>query len=491
MAKEKIDLGLERVKMYLHDLLVSCVDKELITTTNTDKVEADVEANLILLFNRYIVGSYGEEQPKFIKVDEALLLYYYNGKCFIELGQDVLRVAIRDTMLNLGINPVYALNCHKKIFENVFLGLCANNHTRIVNDTRYVVFNNVVLDLDTDETFEHSMDFNTTTILDFDYDPTVKCEKWITFLEQVLPELDFRYALQEFCGVMFVDRYKYKVEKACYLLGGGQNGKSVFTDVIKNILGKQNYCVFSPDLLFKGSTPSYSMATISGKVANICDDASNSNFSGGEYKSFVSGAEVQARNPYGKPFIVSKIPIMILNVNQMPVTTDDSNGYHRRTLIISFNMTISEKDKDTELTTKLTTEDAKMGVMNWILEGRKRFIKNKGKFTQYEAVKAIQEDAKGESNNVYRWLRSLGYAAGNEHSHTITKFANDLYNDYVKYCMENGEKPRPSAGFGRLLSSEQYGKKRTSLGTQYFMNIKTNFDVEVQKELDAGENAPF
>lgn len=488
---KQIQLGLGNIKDYLIDKIKDKIQPELIRKSQSSKVNKQVEAELISIFYKAVINTDNPEQQLF-KVDEALLIYYFNGKHYAQIEKDVLQSAIRDTMISVGIGQTYAYNSHQKIIAEVYLGLCTNDFCRIYSDPNIVIFRNVVLNLDTEDTFMHDINFSTTTVLDFDYDPLKKCERWEEFVNQVLPNKEFRDALQEFCGAMFVDRYKYKIEKACYLLGTGRNGKSVFTEVIKAILGPGNYTVFSPDSLFRGQNQLYSMATISGKIANICDDASSNDFSGGEYKAFVSGAEVQARNPYGKPFIVSKIPLMMLNVNQMPVTRDESTGYHRRTLIIAFNRTITEEEADPELTSKLTTDEAKTGIFNWIMEGRKRFIANGGKFTQYGAVKEIQRKMKADSNNAFRWLAHEGYEPVSEDKATQSIPAQTLYEDYRRFCLENGENNiRSMSSLGRLMKGEGFVCRKFREGIRYFVNRLPEFERDINFDVDDVDDFPF
>ena len=488
---KNIDLGLLKIKDYLYNRLSERIDKDLIAASRKCSSKSlKIESELINEFYNAIISP--EDEDCLFKVNEALLIFYYDGKYYAQIEYDVVLAAIRDCMIKLGIARIFSFNSHKKIMEEVYLGLTTNNHCRLNEDSRYVIFNNVVLNLENGETYEHSQEYATTIRMDFNYDPNAKSDRWNAFINQVLPNPEFKNALQEFTGAMFVDRYKYKIEKACYLLGSGRNGKSVFCDVIKSVLGSSNYSVFEPDALFKGQTIMYSMAAISGKIANICDDASNNDFSGGTYKSFVSGAETEARNPYGKPFKVKKIPLFMLNVNEMPMTKDDSAGYHRRALIVAFEVTIAEDEVDPVLTSKLTEEKVKSAIFNWIMEGRTRFIENNGKFSQYGATKEIQKRIKAESNNAFRWLTSTGFVPASEEDMSKSISAKDLYNMYVDYCNENGEKKyRTSSSLAKILKNEGFIKKRKAEGVIYFYKKLNDYQIELNLEHESEEDLPF
>lgn len=48
---------------------------------------------------------------------------------------------------------------------------------------------------------------------------------------------------------------------------------------------------------------------------------SKGDISGGDFKTIVSGEPIMARHAYGRPFSADNLPLIIANVNEMPVTT--------------------------------------------------------------------------------------------------------------------------------------------------------------------------
>lgn len=243
-----------------------------------------------------------------------------------------------------------------------------------------IAFKNCVLDVNTGITSKLSPNFDCIYGLPYNYDPTALCPKWDGFLDQVLPDVDSRAILQEYLGCIFINRHTTKLEKILYLYGGGANGKSVVYETICGILGRQNVTNF--DISHLASTTSegmYALAECDGKLLNYCSDAGKKEFSSSRSKTIVSGEPTLARRIYGRPFEAADIPVMICISNELPVTVDSTYGFSMRLIIVSFDITIAEEDQDKQLHIKMEKEYS--GILNWILQGRDRFIKSDYKFT--------------------------------------------------------------------------------------------------------------
>jgi len=138
-----------------------------------------------------------------------------------------------------------------------------------------ICFKNGVLNIDTEEFFNFSPDLHVTNKLEYEYDRTAKCPKWESFLSEVLPDKEDESVLQEYLGVIFMDRSKFKLEKMLFLVGTGSNGKSVVFETITGILGKDNVSNFDLSALTTGSgsgTNAYNIASVDGKLLNYCSD---------------------------------------------------------------------------------------------------------------------------------------------------------------------------------------------------------------------------
>ena len=193
---------------------------------------------------------------------------------------------------------------------------------------------------------------------------------WQRFLRRVLPDKTKRDVLQEFIGLIFLDRSKISVEKALFLLGNGANGKSVIAKVVKGIVGADYVSSYTPQQLVSSE---YAVAGTCGKRLNYCEEVDSRGSIPGNMKAIISGEPIQARNPYGA-YITVHPPVMMFNLNEMPPMPDKSYGFWRRQIIIEFDVTIPEKERDKALAAKLQPEYP--GIFQWALRGLERLRNN-------------------------------------------------------------------------------------------------------------------
>lgn len=437
------------------DYLVKTIGAEMQGKGDGDnKVDKLKEAEMCDAFDSYICGEPGDVGCDFFKVAEGDVRYMFNGKWYEKIDDVKMRFIVKEVMRRLRIGAVYIRNSAKKIADECFESLLSCEWCAFEPDRRYVVFKNCVLDTETGRVMEHSIKYKTDVVLDFDYDAAGRSALWDRLIVQTVPDSGMRDALQQFCGAFLVDRRKFKIEYMCMLVGSGRNGKSVVTDAIAGVFGDSLVSSYSPEQLFGNSSHSlYNLADINGKLANICDDLKNKDFSGGEFKQFISGHKFQARHIYGRPFVVSKIPLMICCMNEIPPTTDDTMGHYRRLLPIMCPNQVAERDVDYELPVKLSTDESKVAIFNWILEGYKKLVENKGRIDVSDSIKTIREDIKADANSARRWIREMGFTPVKPLGKTDTnwKSIKELMADYQQYCKEYSEAPKGPKAVGLIL----------------------------------------
>jgi hypothetical protein len=90
------------------------------------------------------------------------------------------------------------------------------------------------------------------------------------YLAEVLPDLSAQNVLAEFLGYVFIKNSQLKLEKALLLYGGGANGKSVFFEIVKAILGNENLSSYSLSSLTNET--GYYRAEICNKLVNYASE---------------------------------------------------------------------------------------------------------------------------------------------------------------------------------------------------------------------------
>ena len=422
---------------------------------------------------RYMCGEVGNG---FFKADEIGATYVFNGRFFEFISETRMLGVIRAVLRKCGVGMVYYMDAAERVNKYVRQSLMQDVRCQFVPDRRYVAFRNCVLDMETGAVYEHDYKYCTDIILNFDYDKDARSALWDRVLAQTVPDEGMRSAFQQFCGAFLINRAKHKFEYVCFVVGEGQNGKSIICKAIVNVFKNEDEngqrvtnCVttFTPEQLFKGGNQAdYHIAEVQGKIMNYCDDVSDKDFSGGDFKAFVSGGEFTGRSPYSREMTkVTKVPIMLCCANKIPPTTDDSDGYFRRFLIISCPNKVSEKDRDTQLEAKLQADEVRSAIFNWMLEGRKVLMANQCKIVMSQSVLDMKDDMKADSNSARRWIREFGMRPG--YREGDWRSLKEWMTIYQQYCKDYGEAAKTAKGVGKVFDDLGFQKKRTNSGTWY------------------------
>ena len=260
-------------------------------------------------------------------------------------------------------------------------------------------------------------------VLPYEYDSGKDSPLFQKFLDEVLPT-DIQRVVQEFFGTCFMRNLKH--EKVLCNVGAGANGKSVLAGVVRFVLGIENVSSYSINSICdEKSTTRYN---INHKLLNYSTDFSGKIWNNGIFKQLASGEPVEARRLYHDPIILTEYARLAFNSNFMPDSNDTSSGFLRRLLLVEFNKTIPVDKRDPNLVNKLCQEAP--GILNWMIEGLVRFIKNGFKFSDSATLNSSMQAFQDASDNVKAFMDSKSYKPGT----SIKVKVRDLYDDYKNYC---------------------------------------------------------
>ena len=476
---------------HIIDYLVSTAGPSIERTGLSDeRVNKRNEAGMALALSRYICGVEGDEGCDYFKVNDDEQLFAFNGRYYELITKEVLLRIIVTVMDKCDVGIVYRTSSANFIRDYVIDMLRSDERCKLVADRRYICFNNGVYDLKDMRLKDFSLAYKTDIILDFDYCEGLQSALWDKVLAQTVPDADMRETFHQFCGCFLADRKEYKIEYITFVVGEGQNGKSIICKAVINMLGPAVASSYSPEQLFKSAQMEYHLADVNGKIVNYCDEVSNKDFSGGDFKQFVSGGAFTGRHPYSKkPTKVDKIPLMLCCANKIPPTTDDTEGYFRRFLIISAPNHIDERDKDPMLEMKLQAPDVKAAIFNWILAGYRSFIANNGKIDISGTVKDVIDEMKANSNSLRRWIDDMGYVAAEPDGPMAPgwKSLKEWVQLYVRYCQDWNETPKARSAVSAQFHRMGAVSARRSDGMWYYLENKP---VEVKKAESSGADLP-
>ena len=394
-------------------------------------------------------------------------IYLYNGSYWSEINKESFQSFLGSVSLKMGVEK---FKCKIHTFKDeLFKQFMADAYLPTPKANR----KNVLINLE-NGTFEikpskrelrafNRNDFLTHQ-LPFKYEPDAKAPLFQKYLDEVLPDTDKQRIFAEYCGYIFIKPSVLKLEKMLVLYGTGANGKSVFFEIINALLGSQNISNYSLQSLTNEN--GYFRAKIANKLVNYASEI-NGNLETASFKQMASGEPIEARLPYGEPFILNEYAKLIFNCNDLPKDVEHTNAYFRRFLIIGFDVTIPESKQDKQLANKIINNELS-GVFNWILQGLDRVLKQK-KFSKCEAVENARDDYEKKSDSVKMFVEDFEYKTSTDYT-TIR----ELYTKYKEFCIEDGFRPVNKSNFMKRLRHFKIIVERKSIGNIAYVTTDKN-----------------
>lgn len=134
---------------------------------------------------------------------------------------------------------------------------------------RFIACTNCLLDVETRTQHPHTDDFFNTAAVEYSYDPSAKCPQWEGFLDWFAAgDAGVVNLLRQWMCHCLLPHLQY--QKLLCLLGDGNNRKSVFCSVLREMLGARN-CSAVPLERFDGR---FGLTPMLGKTVNFVGDVS-------------------------------------------------------------------------------------------------------------------------------------------------------------------------------------------------------------------------
>lgn len=288
----------------------------------------------------------------------------------------------------------------------------------------------------------HDKNDHLSHMLPFAYDPAAKCPGFRKFLDRVLPDAQSQKVLAEFLGWVFLPNLK--LEKMLVLLGSGQNGKSVVFDVVHALLGKENVSSLSiSELSMKENR-----FPLGDSLLNYGSELSHK-LDSPNFKRLVSGEPLEARRLYEDPFTLTNYARLAFNANELPTGIEVNSATFRRFLILPFEVTIPDAEKDPDLAKKLC--DAELpGIFNWVLDGMRRVHANRG-FSPCPAAAIAIKRYQDETDPVAVFVNER---VDETKDKTTPKI--EVYEEFRKHCRNVGMRPVTMIAFGKRLRDRHH-----------------------------------
>lgn len=316
---------------------------------------------------------------------------------------------------------------------------------------RLVAFSNCVLDVVTMQTTSPTPDHLITNVIPHRWNPEAECEAVDrTLMNIACGDADVFETLVEAIGLCMYRGCEFA--KAPILIGKGSNGKSTYINMIRRVLGRENYS--SMDMANIGER--FQTVPLTGKLANLGDDIANEFISGGKgavIKKIITGDEVSAEYKGGETFSFRPYCTLLFSVNEMPRLGDSSYGMMRRLMPIRFNADFESGSEgyDPNIEEKLTTEAACERAIVLGIMGLQNCIASGGVHESANSI-AEQEAIRRENNSV------LAYFDEADEGDLEGAISSAVYGRYSTWCKEGNLKPVSRVKFTRDVG-ELFGMK--------------------------------
>ena len=380
----------------------------------------------------------------------ASKMFYYEDGVFKAGGRDKLDSEISD-YLGDDWKKHYASEAVKWVESNTFQDSeIVDSHKGLIN------VKNGMLDIEKEELIDHSPEHLSTSQIRAKYDPDAECPRLEQFMYEIFPN-EVVPLVWEHAGYTLLKGFNLK--KILILVGEGNNGKSVFLDLILNMLGDKNVSNKSLQSL---ANETFATAQLFGKMANIYSDLNgNAVKQTGTLKMLTGGDKVDAQYKYGKSFNFYNNAKLIFSANKLPPVHDYNKAFFDRLHIVECPYHFTEEEADPELTKKLTTENAMSAFLNKALEGAQRLLENK-KFSSIPEINNNLHRYRVSSDSVSEFLYTR--TESNMEAKTSKK---KLYTAYKHWCDRQNRKPVAQRTFSRrgkadpnnLVSAKKEGKQ--------------------------------
>jgi putative DNA primase/helicase len=372
-----------------------------------------------------------------LAVGPGRIIYRYNDGLWTPDGDAEINRRT-ERMLGERFRPSHAQNV---------LSVVSNREQLITDDnqdTQFINLPNGLLDWKERRLYPHSSAVISTVRVPIAWNPDAKCPNIDKFISEVFPPDAHNLAYQVLGYMLFNGN---PLHKAIILYGSGRNGKGTYLRLARMLAGGNNISAISPQAL---DTSQFASAQIYGKLANLVGDVDPKLFKGTEqFKQLTGGDYMPAQHKYGQPFIFQAKALMVAAFNKLPTTTDTTEGFFSKWVVVPFNAQFLGNKADPNLLERLTRPEELQGLLVRAIEGLNQ-VMNQGALDIPESVKIACENFRKEADPIQNFVTDCVEVTLNRKTH-VRK--GDIYSRYVEWCMANGYRPQASMRFSESLKS--------------------------------------
>lgn len=336
-------------------------------------------------------------------------------------------------------------------------------------DRTIIGVKNGVLDLKTGELKPHDSAYFLTKQIPIPYIADApKPERWLKFLDEIfLSDKELIRYVQKAVGYSLSGSNAEQC--AFFLHGTGNNGKSLFLEILRHIFGDYASNIQADTIMMQnksGNSASSDLARLQGSRLVTCSEtAENTRLNEPLIKQMTGDDIMTVRKLYCEEFEFHPEFKLWMATNHKPTIRGTDKGIWRRIHLIPFQLDIPANRVDRNLKYKLAKESE--SILKWIVEGCLLWQKE-GLQMPKKVLDAVKEYRR-EMDTISSFLESCCIMQGEVK-------ASVLYAVYAKWADENGEYCFPNSKFGVEMAKKfQRTHKKTGW---YYSGISLNDDYQ-------------
>jgi len=260
------------------------------------------------------------------------------------------------------------------------------------------------------------------------------------FLNEVTENQEFSLLLKEICGYCFYRSMPF--QNFFILVGKGANGKSVYLNLIRRMIGEDNVSNQSLQALSEGG---FAIASLYNKNANIFGDLPAKAFQDvGKIKELTGGDTIEANQKFKEYIKFKNFAKLISSCNEVPETPDQSDAFFRRAIIINFPNSF-QNNPNPNLLQELCTEENLWDFFKKCINAFKMAKENNGWIVNETTEK------KRDKYVVYSNSAVAFCGVSLEYDPESKLQSEDIYEQYSDYCKKKQVCPKHEIHFFKSL----------------------------------------
>lgn len=405
--------------------------------------------------------------------------YFYNDKTW-ELDQEgKVKSLVDEILTKMKREPVFVPDdgdedaAKKALQKHIKYSRGSNGKTNMLKESQHLLpiqpeqfdkdkhllnVQNGYIDLKTGDLHNHDKEKYFSKIASIEYTDKIDYPLWDDFLMKIFDgNRELINYMQRAVGYSLSGSTEEQVMFILY--GNGRNGKSVFLDIITEMLGNYTTNIQPQTLMVKpmsGSANSDIARLQGARLVTTTEPNDGMRFDEGLVKQVTGGDKVTARFLYGDEFDYHPEFKLWMATNHKPIIRGTDDGIWRRMVIIPFTVQIPDHQVDKNLKYKLRREMT--AILNWAVEGYQEWRRTG--LNEPTIIKRQRQEYRTEMDVVELFIEECCVRKDGERGK-----ASDLYNVYASWAKDNNQYLMSNTKFGKELS--QKFQKITSNGVHY------------------------